>query len=117
MSDIPELRLTDDGLEAPEHLVGRTGQIKVEKPDITMTLSYTGDGVRKVDPELVTFPPTGADSTDVPEGHVRIQGTLYRIRDDRDLSECPHCGSDKVSACDDPSKCYTCDTVLEEVPA
>lgn len=116
MSDIPTLSLTDDGLEAPTGLVGRTGQVTVEKPEITMTMTFSGDGIREFEPELAAFPTTDKDPANVPEEHIRIDGTLYRIVDDRDLNECPHCGSDKVAACDDPPKCYGCDTTLE-VPA
>jgi hypothetical protein len=110
------LRLTDEGLETPGHLVGETGQIEVQKPEIKMTFTYTGDGVSEFS-ELVNFPPTEKDPVYCPEGHVRIRGTLYEIVDDRDLNECPHCGSDKVSAADDPARCYTCETDIRGVEA
>ncbi|QCC57252.1 hypothetical protein [Natrinema thermotolerans] len=116
MSDAPTLSLTDDGLEAPDSLVGRTGQVTVEKPEITMTMTFSGEGVREYEPELAAFPTTDKEPDNVPEEHIRIDGTLYRIVDDRALNECPHCGSDKVAACDVPPKCYGCDTVLKEIP-
>ena len=109
----PKVRLTDKGLETPEHLIGRTGTVRVEKPEIPMELQYINDGVQEYDTNLLTFPPTDKDPINCPEGHVRIDGTLYEVVDDRDLNECPHCGSDKVSACGDPPKCYGCDTYLE----
>jgi len=108
-----KVRLTDKGLETPDHLVGRTGQIKVEKPEITMTLSYVADGVQEYDRNLVSFPPTDKDPINVPEGHVRIDGTLYEVVDDRELNECPNCGSDKIPAGSDEPKCYTCDTEID----
>lgn len=108
------LELTGDGLEAPEHIVGEVGVVTVEKPHLTMEIEFV-EPVREIEPELTAFPPTGKNSPDssVPEGHLRIDGVLYEIKDARDLSECPHCGSDKVAAVDDPPKCYGCDTTLE----
>lgn len=105
----PKVRLVDDGLEVPDELVGRTGQIKVEKPEISMTMSYVGDGVQEIDQNMVVFPPTDKDPINVPEGHVRIDGQIYEVVDDREINECLECGSDKVAPCDDPVKCYDCD--------
>lgn len=109
-----KLALTDDGVEVPDYLVGRTGVVTVEKPHLQMDITYVGDGVAKYDKELVTFPTTGKTGNPrIPEGHVRIDGTLYEIVDERTFSECPKCGSDKVSSCDDPVICYGCDTELD----
>jgi len=113
---VDELRLTDDGLEVPEGLVGYTGAVEVVKPNISKTVYYSEPGVAEIDREMVVFPTTGnAQRTGVPPGYVRIQGDLYEIVDDRDLDECPHCESEKVAACDTPVFCYGCDTTLEEV--
>lgn len=114
MTDAERLVLTDDGPVTPDHLVGRTGLVTVEKPNLTMEITFTGN-VREVEPELLTIPPTGEKyrGYSIPEGHVKIEGRLYEVVDERDLDECPHCGSDKVSAHADPPKCYTCETSLE----
>lgn len=112
--DVPQLALTDDGVEAPEHLIGQTGVITVEKPHLEMDLHYVGDGVSEYDTELVTFPTTGkTGNSRIPEGHVRIEGTLYELVDERILDECPDCGSDKIPAGSDDPKCYDCDKELE----
>lgn len=110
---VPTLRLTDEGLETPEHLVGATGVITIEKPDLKMGATFRGDGVPEYS-ELTVFPPTNPDNEQFcPEGCVRINGKLYEVIDDRDLNECPHCGSDSVDATGDPPKCYDCETELE----
>ena len=111
--DVPQLALTDEGLEAPEHLVGATGVITVEKPHLQMDITYVGDGVSEYDDHLTAFPTTGKTGYDIPEGHIRIQGTLYEIVDERILNECPECGSDKIPAGSDDPKCYNCDKKLE----
>lgn len=113
-SDRERLVLTDDGVRTPDRLVGRTGVVTVEKPNLTMEITFSGD-VREVEPELLSFPPTGEDHRGfaIPEGHVRINGWLYEVVDERELNECPHCGSDKVAAHDDPPKCYGCDRMLD----
>jgi len=106
---MPEtLRLTDDGLETPKHLVGATGHVKIVKPSISMTQHYIGDGVPEFS-ELTVFPPTKKSKTGVPKGHVRIGGTMYEIQDCRTVSECPKCGSDSVSEREEEYKCYSCD--------
>ena len=108
------LRLTDEGVDTPTRLVGRTGKITVEKPNLRMDITFKGK-VREIEPELLTFPTTGEKyrGFDIPERHVRIEGRLYEIVDERDLNECPHCGSDKVAAHDEPPKCYACDRTLQ----
>jgi len=115
MSDADQLVLTDAGVDTPDRLVGRTGKITVEKPSLTMDMSFSGDGIRATEPELLTFPPTGEKyrGYDLPEGYVRIDGRLYEVIDERDLSECPHCGSDKVAAHDSPPRCYGCEQDLD----
>lgn len=105
--EVPQVRLTDDGLETPDHLVGVTGSVQVELPEIKMTQNYTGDGVPEYS-ELLVFPTTDKDSEFVPEGHARIAGTLYDVVDDRDTNECPECGSDKIDVLADPVVCYDC---------
>lgn len=109
--EVEQLRLTDDGLETPKHLVGRTGRVRVEKPTIEMTFTYKGDGVQEYS-ELLTFLPSESGNGDVPKDHARIEGTLYEIVDDRTVQECPECGSDSVSI-DPPHKCYGCDVVVD----
>lgn len=107
------LRLLDEGLEMPDHLVGKQGVVELEKPDITMEATFDGPI-----PEISTatvFPTTGKSSPSVPDGHIRIDGDLYEIIDERELNECPHCGSDKVDATGDPPRCYTCDEYISEV--
>lgn len=107
-----KVRLTDEGLETPDPLIGRTGVVTVTTPELQMDFTYGGDGVQEYS-ELLTFPPTDKESHYVPEGHARIDGVLYEVVDDRELNECPECGSDKVDATGDPPRCYTCDTYLE----
>ncbi|ELZ84418.1 hypothetical protein C453_12766 [Haloferax elongans ATCC BAA-1513] len=112
-SAIQTLALTDEGLETPSHVVGKTGVVVVEKPHMKIEFTYSGDGVQEYS-ELTVFPTTGKSGNgDVPEGHIKIQGRLYKIEDERDVDECPHCGSDKVSSTDDAYRCYTCDTDFE----
>ncbi len=115
MTDADQLVLTDDGVDTPDRLVGRTGTITVEKPGLAMDMTFTAGGVRETEPELLTFPPTGEQyrGYDLPEGHVRIDGRLYEVVDERDLSECPHCGSDRVAAHDLPPRCYACERDIE----
>lgn len=103
------VRLTDRGLETPDHLIGRTGQVKVEKPDIAMTFTFTGEGVPEYS-ELVSFPPTDPRvEENVPEGYVRIAGEVYEVVDERTFNTCPECGSDKVTE----TRCYTCDVEFD----
>lgn len=109
---VPQVRLVDGGLVTPDHLVGQTGVVRVEMPDIEIEYTYGGDGVQEIS-ELVVFPPTDKEPVNLPEGYVRIQGTLYEVVDDRDLNECPHCGSDKVDATADDPKCYDCDQYVD----
>jgi len=113
-SGTDQLVLTDGGVKTPESLVGRTGEVTVEKPNLQMDITFSGE-IREVEPELLTFPPTGEKyrGYDIPEGHVRIEGRLYEVVDERDLNECPHCGSDKIAAHDDPAKCYGCDRYVD----
>jgi len=110
-----QVTLTDDGVEAPKHVVGRTGVVTVETPSIQMDITFA-EPCREIEPELFTFPPTGEDQQgyDIPEGHVKIGGRLYEVIDGRDLDECPHCGSDKVAACDTPQRCYSCEQVIDD---
>jgi hypothetical protein len=110
--EAPKLRLTDEGVDTPEELVGRAGTVVVEKPEIQMEMHFTGDGIQKPSTQLLTFPPTDKDPIRVPEGDARIDGTFYEDVYERDLNECPHCGSDKVAAHDEPPKCYGCDRTL-----
>lgn len=108
------MRLLDEGLETPEKIIGAT-RVTVETPTLEMARKYKEGGVPRIS-ELTVFPTTGDDdSPRVPEGHVRISGTLYELEDCRELNECPECGSDKVDATDDPPKCYTCKNELEDV--
>jgi len=103
------LRLTDEGLEVPDDLVGTTGTVRVEKPSIKMNVSFTGSGAKAFSDHLLSFP-TDEDEQlgDVPPGSVRIAGTLYEVIDDRSIQQYPECRSSSVSAQDDPRHCYTC---------
>ncbi|MCL9818352.1 hypothetical protein [Natronocalculus amylovorans] len=112
--DHPTIRMTNKGVEVPEDLIGRTGTVVVVHADLVVRLQYASDGIQEYDRNLIAFPPTDNDVEHpmVPNGHLRIDGKLYRVIDDRDLDECPECGSDQVAAWDIPPKCYGCDTVL-----
>jgi len=113
---LPQLRLTDEGLEAPEHLVGATGTVVVEKPNLTMEMEYFGSGVSEFDEHLLGFPTDDDEPCgDVPPGCVKIQHTLYEVVDDRTITECPECGGTGVSPRTSPVHCFTCDTDLPEV--
>jgi hypothetical protein len=101
------LELTDQGLETPKRFIGYSGQVTLHLPDIKMQAT-----VRELPEynELVVFPQTDKDGhNDVPERHVRFGGHLYEIVDNREVDECPECGSDSVDATADPVKCYDCE--------
>lgn len=112
-NDVPQVQLVDDGLVTPEHLVGKTGVVRVEMPEISIEYTYQGDGVQEIS-ELLVFPPTDKEAVNLPNGYVKIQGQLYEVVDDRELNECPHCESDKIDATADDPKCYDCDQYVEE---
>ena len=113
--DHQTIRMTNKGVEVPEDLIGRTGTVVVVHAGLVVKLQYVNDGIQQYDTNLIAFPPTDNDIKHpvVPNGHLRIDGQLYRVIDDRDLDECPECGSDQIAAWDNPPKCYGCDTVFK----
>lgn len=84
---VETIRMTEDGLVMPEELVGYAGQMVVEWPSEKMqkqTISLVDPGIPEVCDYICRgIMPSEEDANGVPGGHLRINGTLYEIEDDR----------------------------------
>lgn len=81
------IEMTDDGLVMPDELVGFAGILVVEWPSESLQqqrISVVNDGVPKVCEWICRgVMPSGMDANGVPGGHLRFNGDLYEIADQR----------------------------------
>lgn len=84
---VETIPMTDDGLEMPDELVGFTGNLVVEWPSEklqTQTMTIQEPGVSEVWNGICRgVMPSETAANGVPGGHLRIDGTLYEIEDER----------------------------------
>lgn len=84
---VESIRMTDEGLEMPEELVGFTGQLTVKWPNekiSTVRHRVKGDGIPEVCHWICRgLMPSEEAANGVPGGHLQINGTLYEIEDAR----------------------------------
>lgn len=88
---IETLRMTNEGLEMPEELVGFVGDLVVEWPSEKMKkqiITVADPGVPEVwDGICRGVMPSETAANGVPGGHLRIDGELYEIEDGREEAE------------------------------
>lgn len=81
------IEMTDDGLVMPDELVGFTGILVVEWPSEKLQqqrIRVVNDGVPKVCEWICRgVMPSDIDANGVPGGHLRFNGALYEITDQR----------------------------------
>lgn len=85
------IEMTDDGLVMPDELVGFTGTLVVEWPSESMQrqrISVVNDGIPEVCEWICRgVMPSDTDANGVPGGHLRINGDLYKITDNKEETD------------------------------
>ena len=86
---IETVPMTDDGLVMPDELVGFTGRLVVEWPSDKMQkqiINLVDPGLPEVCEDICRgVMPSESAANGVPGGHLRINGSLYKIEDRRSV--------------------------------